>query len=316
MEYLYLIIFCAFFSVQFVFRKYFEHLSDGTFAAGLWCSLFSSLAMLAYLLPAGGFQIGISSSALICSAAYTVSSVATAVVSLFAMKSGKLSVVTTYTLIGGFFLPFFWGVIAYSEEVTALKIIGMILLIAAIIGALFVERKTQKSDDGKTGFSFRFHGLCMILFAANGIISIATTASQKAADAVSSDSFLLLCLAENAVISLLFLLILGLSGQLRGNKNGIKNVFWEIGAKKPMTVGIFFLMILMCALYAACNGFGNIFSLNCAQTMDASIQFPLSSAVMILMSTAVGFIFFREKPDKSDLLRLALAAAGTVCFIL
>ena len=156
----------------------------------------------------------------------------------------------------------------------------------------------------------------MVLFLTNGIVSIATTQSQKAADAVSSDAFLILCKIETALAAVVIMLIIGILNQRKGDENGIRHAFTGIVRNPPMTAKIFGILLGSCALYAIANGLGNIFSLNCAKTMDASIQFPVISAVVIVLGAVFGLIFFHEKIEKRDAAGLILAALGIVFFII
>ena len=322
MDYLFLAAACFFFSIQFIFSKFFERRSDGSYSAGLWCSLANALCMLLYLFPKCGFRMTFSSSAIICALLYAVSMVACTGFSILALHCGKLAIVTAYTLLGGLVLPFFWGIIVYHEPLTLLKGIGVVILILSMVsGLLFDAWQKRKNGTKKNGVQEQkkeekgtspliFHGLCLILFLANGIVSIATTASQKAADAISSDDFLLLCQVGIAVFSLLFMLIHAI------REKSLRRVFVEISSKPPMTGVNFLLLFVFCALHSICNGIGNICSLNCAQIMDASIQFPVIAAVVIVMGAVLGRIFFGEKIGKRDSIGLILAALGIVFFII
>ncbi len=321
MEYIYLAGACFCFSIQFIFNKLFESRSNGTYNAGMWCSLATALCMLAYLLPAGGFTFAVSASAITCSLLYTLSSLLCSGMTILALNRGKISVVTTYMLLGGLVLPFIWGILAYGEAMTLTKGIGVLVLMLSMASSLVFdvlsEKKAVSAADSKKSGGLIFHFYCFILFLTNGIVSIATTQSQKAADAVSSDDFLLLCKVETAVASALILLVIGILKMKNGDKSGIKSAFWEIardGAR--MTGKIFAILLLSCALYAVCNGLGNIFSLNCAKTMDASIQFPVISAVVIVLGALFGRLIFREPIEKKDWLGLSLAAVGIVFFVI
>ena len=162
-----------------------------------------------------------------------------------------------------------------------------------------------------------FHFYCFILFLTNGIVSIATTQSQKAADAVSADDFLLLCKVETAIAAALILLVIGFVKMKNGDKRGLSNAF--VGITKDggkMTLKLFFILLGSCALYAVCNGLGNILSLNCAQTMDASIQFPVISAVVIVLGALFGWVIYHETIEKNDWISLVLAAIGIVFFVI
>jgi len=316
MEYIYLFGASFCFSIQFIFNKLFESRSNGTYNAGMWSCLATALCMLAYLLPAGGFTFAVSASALTCSLLYTASSLLCSGVTILALHRGKIAVVTTYMLLGGLVLPFVWGIIAYGEALTATKAIGVVILMLSMAASLLLDMR-KKTDTPKKGGGLLFHFYCFILFLTNGIVSIATTQSQKAADAVSADDFLLLCKVETAVAAAVILLILGLWKRKNGDKHGIANAF--VGITKDgvrMSAKLFLILLISCALYAVCNGLGNIFSLNCAQTMDASIQFPVISAVVIVLGALFGWLIYHEKIEKSDWISLILAALGIVFFVI
>lgn len=316
MEITYLSVACFCFSIQFVFHKLFQKYSDSSFASGIWCSLINALAMLVFLLPKVGFSLEISKSALICAAVYAFSTLVYTVMTMVALKRGKLSAVTTFTLLGGLILPFAWGIFVYHEEFTKFKAIGLLLLILCMTAGMLPDRK--KEANGKAQGQKQspvFIVSCLLLFLANGALTIAGVASQKAADAVSSDSFLMLYLIETAVLSLLILFGCALVRQGRG-EHGFRNVFYEFAAQPPMRGKIYLLLILFCALHSICNGVGNLASLNCARTMDSSVQFPIISAVVIVLGAVFGLIFFREKINKRDAAGLLLACGGIVCFSL
>lgn len=316
MEYIYLFGASFCFSIQFIFNKLFESRSNGTYNAGMWSCLATALCMLAYLLPAGGFTFAVSASALTCSLLYTASSLLCSGVTILALHRGKIAVVTTYMLLGGLVLPFVWGIIAYGEALTATKAIGVVILMLSMAASLLLDMR-KKTDTPKKGGGLLFHFYCFILFLTNGIVSIATTQSQKAADAVSADDFLLLCKVETAIAAVVILLIIGLCKRKNGDKHGIANAF--VGITKDgvrMSAKLFLILLISCALYAVCNGLGNIFSLNCAQTMDASIQFPVISAVVIVLGALFGWLIYHEKIEKSDWISLILAALGIVFFVI
>ncbi|MBE6657423.1 MAG: hypothetical protein E7604_03165 [Ruminococcaceae bacterium] len=318
MEYIYLFAASICFSVQFIFNKLFESRSDGSYNAGMWSSLATALCMLVYLLPAGGFTFAVSASAITCSLLYTVSSLLCSGVTILALHRGKIAVVTTYMLLGGLVLPFLWGIIAYGEALTVTKGIGVVILMLSMASSLLLDMKNDKNAAApKKSGGLLFHFYCFILFMTNGIVSIATTQSQKAADAVSSDDFLLLCEIEIAAAAALILLIIGLWKKKQGDRHGIVSAFCGIARDGgAMTAKLFFILLGSCALYAVCNGLGNIFSLNCAQTMDASIQFPVISAVVIVLGAVFGWLIYHEKIERRDWIGLILAALGIVFFVI
>lgn len=316
MEFTYLAVACFFFSIQFVFHKLFQKYSDSSFASGIWCSLINALVMIVLLLPKVGISLEISTSALICSAVYTVSTILCTVMTMLALKSGKLSAVTTFTLLGGLILPFAWGIFVYREAFGAFKGMGLVLLILCMTAGILPDRrKTAGSTEEKHAQSPVFIVSCVLLFVSNGALTIAGAASQKAKDAVSSDSFLVLSLAEIAAVSLIILFVYAIIRKRRGGQ-GFRNTFYEFAAKPPMSGKTYLLLILFCALHSVCNGIGNIASLNCSKTMATSVQFPIISAVVIVLGAVFGLVCFREKISRRDCIGLLLACTGIACFTL
>ena len=100
-----------------------------------------------------------------------------------------------------------------------------------------------------------------------------------------------------------------------GEKHPVRAVYYEIGRDKMMP-RLFVLLLALTAGYAVCNAMGNIFSLRCAMTMDSSIQFPMLSGVVIFMTAVFGWLFFREKIGKSNLLSLTLTLVGIGMFMI
>ena len=82
-----------------------------------------------------------------------------------------------------------------------------------------------------------------------------------------------------------------------------------------MTGLIFVMLLAFAALYSVCNTLGNLCSLRCMVTMDASIQFPVLSAVIILLTTVFGRIFFGEKITKYTAIGLLMSVGGILLFI-
>ena len=113
------------------------------------------------------------------------------------------------------------------------------------------------------------------------------------------------------------LIILAIAGvrKAKGENHVLRDSFWEIGRKK-MTALLFLFIVGAAAAYAVCNTIGNIFSLQCLLTMDASLQFPILSAVVIVLTALFGRIFFGEKITKNTWISLAMSVAGIGLFML
>ena len=133
--------------------------------------------------------------------------------------------------------------------------------------------------------------------------------------AVSEDNFIMTASLVRLVLSLVIMVVLSFVSYSKGDKKAFKNTFWEIGTKK-MTIALFALLVLFAGTYSICNTLGNIFSLKCMLTMDASIQFPILSAVVIILGAVFGRVFFKEKITKDVAISLILSCVGIGLFMI
>ena len=118
-----------------------------------------------------------------------------------------------------------------------------------------------------------------------------------------------------ALVAFAILIVRTILTARSGDRTPVRTVYYEI-AKGKMMPKLFAMLLALTAGYAVCNAVGNIFSLRCAMTMDSSIQFPLLSGVVIFMTAVFGWLFFREKIGKSNLLSLALTLVGIGLFMI
>ena len=58
------------------------------------------------------------------------------------------------------------------------------------------------------------------------------------------------------------------------------------------------------------NTLGNLLSLRCMNTLDASVQFPVLSATVTVLTALFGAVFFREKLRGPTVLSLFFNIAG------
>ena len=83
-----------------------------------------------------------------------------------------------------------------------------------------------------------------------------------------------------------------------------------------MTGKLFLVLILAAAAGAVCNTVGNLFSLRCMVTMDASLQFPIQNVSIILLTAVFGWLFFKEKLGRNSIIGLLMSVVGIVLMVL
>ncbi|MBO4228809.1 MAG: hypothetical protein J5938_00450 [Clostridia bacterium] len=347
MSYLYLLIAAVLFSMQHFFLKQYEKKSDGTSTAAVWTLLIRPVTLILFLTvlhgvfpiweELGGFFSRLSSpegadasavATLIASVAFSVAVVISLPCAILVMRHGKLLFSTASCQLGSFLVPFLYGVTLCGEPLSVPKTVGLVLIVLSLllIGPnlpdfflhplqhMHPSREPGKEKEKKKGYSsFLFFILCFLLFVTSGTAGVGSAASQKVENPLSTDAFLILCMMEIFVMAVLILLGIGIRRVTRGEKGALFKPFWAI-TKERFSFRTLLFLGAMAMLYGFSNGFANIFSMLCAKTMDYSIQFPLLSATMFILSAMLGPLFFHEKLEKMDWIKVALAVAGLACF--
>lgn len=309
MDYLYLLIACIFFSLQFIFTKFFEKRTVGGLSVSLYNGIISASVASLFLIVKSGLPAEMNLGAFLVALLYSLSGIVCGVSSFMGMTYGKVSAVTTFCLAGGMVVPYFYG-IYLGENPGVFKWIGIIVLMISLIPTLLKKEET-------TGRNNRILYIIAVslVFLTNGLVSVFSKMHQIAPFAVSEDSFIMTASFIRLALSLLIMVILAVVSTVKGEKSAFKKAFWEIG-KNKMRVKLFILLVIFAGSYAVCNTLGNIFSLKCMVTMDASIQFPILSAVVIVLGAVFGRIFFKEKITKDMALSLILSVIGIGLFMI
>ena len=312
MDKIYLALTCIFFSVQFIFSKMYQKNSNGSINASLWMTIFYAIYSIVFFGIQIGFTPEISTSSIIFALLYSIAGIFTTLSSIIGMSLGSVSTITTFMLLGGMILPFLYGVTVLNEELSTVKIIAIIIMIISLVPSLInKERNDDKELNKKKNFLYIL--ALIIVFIGNGAISIITNASQKAVDAVPTQSYMFFIAIIQIVIALTVAIFIALKNKKK-EESFTKTLFNGVGKKYSLiAIGIAFLCS---ALYGVCNSFGNVFSLACVNAnMDASIQFPVISGAVIVLTALLAWAIFKEKPKAKDLISITLSVAGVLLFI-
>ena len=320
MDFLYLMIACLFFSVQFIFTKCFQKNTKGGYGITVWNQFHIYIFMGLYLLATSETTFDLTLTSLVFSILYAVSGLTSGTGSLFTMRYGKMSTVTTFCLLGGMILPFFYGVLFLQEEMTLWKTLGILVLIGSLLPSI-LEKDSSGVERTKAD-RIKYTIFCMMTFCGNGFVSVVSKAHQISEGAmrlpggeVDTDGFILLNTIVGLTIALVTLVVRAILAAKQGEKHPVRATYYEIG-KNPMVPKLVGMLLALAAGYAVCNAMGNIFSLQCAVTMDSSIQFPILSGVVIFMTAVFGWLFFWERIEKANLISLSLTLVGIGLFMI
>lgn len=236
-----------------------------------------------------GFKVELTPFSLIIAVLFTLFVGLYTIVGFKIMSLGSMAVYTTFLMLGGMILPYFYGLIFLDEKITVLKVAALLMMIFAII--------LQNGGDKKKGKTL-FYILCVAVFILNGCTSVVSKMHQinTGYSVVSENGFVLL---KNIMLFVLF---------------GAMIPFVAKDKKKILTIKPSIYIIIVLSTIA-----GNLayaFQLIGSSHLPATIQFPIISGGTIVFSALMGLIFFKEQITKRQLLSLVICIVSMVLFII
>ena len=142
--------------------------------------------------------------------------------------------------------------------------------------------------------------LCLAIFFLNGLTGVIAKAHQISTQAVDEVSFTVISCALTAIFSLIILAFTFLREHQETHRQVIETL-----KIKPLWI----MTLIGATAYT-----GNFLHLLAANDVPASVQFPLVSGGVIVLSALVSAFLFKEKLSKKEWLSIAGAFASTVLF--
>ena len=292
-----LAVFC--FAGQFAFTKLYEGAAGQTATASLVMLVGTSLVGAMVFFCAGGFSVRFSPISTLWAAIFAVIMIPYYMIGIKVLSLGSLAIYSMFMMLGGMLVPFFYGILFLSEPITVGKAAGTVLLTVFIV----LQAVWQKSSDGENKggkTKYLFFILCLVIFFINGMTGVIAKAHSISVGAVDEASFTATYCAMTALLSLAILLL----SCLKSGREKAKIIKGALKTK-PLTV--------MALLGAAAYG-GNFLQLLAADKVPASVQFPLVSGGVIVLSALVSALIFREKISKKEWISVAGAFVSTFLF--
>ena len=192
-----------------------------------------------------------------------------------ASVAGKMSVV----------IPVFFGVFLYHESVTFLKIIGIIIALFAVYLASVKEDKAAAKEAGLI--------LPILLFLGSGAID--TTLKYVEVTHVAKEDVAIFSGSLFGIAALIAAVILIIKAINKREAFGVKNIIAGIVLGVP-------------------NYFSIIFLIKALQTegFESSTLFTINNVGIVIVSTLVGILIFKEQFSIKNKIGVALAILGIV----
>lgn len=270
------------FGFQFFFNQRFEAKNGSGLASSMVFIFGGSIAGLLVLLVINGFRVEFTLYTLLISIVTALNMIACIFCSLKSLAYINLSLYSIFSMLGGMVLPFVAGILFYGEPLTA----GKAVCFAVITVALCLT--FEKSSSRKKGYIY-YAGI----FIFNGMSGVLSKIFQESEHPkTSSAGYSILSAAATVVIA------------------GVILIFIRKKLPTPDKASLACL-----GAYGVLNKVANYLLLVALVHVPASVQYPMVTGGVMIVSTALGF-FTSKKPSKKEIISVALSFAGIMALVL
>ena len=246
--------------------------------------LFNALVFLSAAILFCTAIIGASLQTWLFSAAFAVFTVIFQLTYTKALSLGNVSLTVLFVNLSMLF-PVIMSVIFYGESLTFIRIFGILLTVLSFIICVDIKEKNPISK------KWLFLALSATL--ANACIGITQKIFGASVYHAQKDSFVACAYSIAFIITITIYALL---------------ILRKVGGGKLQKAPIFLISMSVGVVLAVFQWL-NTYAIS---TIDASLLFPLSSGVTIIMSTLMGIILFRDKLSLKQGISIAIGIAAVV----
>lgn len=269
------------FGLQFFCNQKYQQACGSGLASTMTFLLGSNIVGLAILLCINKFQVGTTPFTLAMALVATLNGVACTFCSLKALSRINLSLFSLFNMLGGMALPFCAGILFFGEALTLPKALCLLIIAGAML--ITVERGSKK------GGGWYYAGI----FVFNGMSGVISTFYQTADFAKANEaSFSIWGAAVTAVLAAVVLLCM-----------------------KNRSVGLTLRPAAWMAGFGILNKIGNFLLLLALVHLPASVQYPMVTGGVIIVSTLLSYIT-PKKPSKRELIATAVSFIGILILVI
>lgn len=197
------------------------------------------------------------------------------------MVAAKLSVV----------IPVLIALFFQGEQLSLLSAIGIVLSLLAVY---LMSRSSQSTES--TMVNKQFIWLPIVVFTGSGAIDTLLNYLNRSFIPPSTADQIVTTIFLNAFV--LGILFLGFQLQTKKESLDGKSLFWGLLLGLPNYFSMYFLVKTL------------------GQTQQASVVFPINNIGIVLFSSLLAFVFFKERFNQLKLIGLALASIAIVLMAL
>lgn len=286
MEYIWILLADLMMAVDFSLNKVYQRKCGATPAAGYRFNLLVGLLKTLIFWGINGFVFEFTAYSAWMAALMALVCFSYILLGQQILKVSQVALYTLFLMLGGMCVPYLWGAVVLHEQLTVFRVLGLIVIAAALILMNLTERPPKKQLL-----------MCIAVFILNGFCSVISKEHQiSAKETVSAAGFVML----SGFASVLF---------------GIIGLLTERAKKHPAELLQGGKGMLAVALSAAIGGVSYLLQLISAEKIPATALYPMLSGGSIALSVLTGWLFFREKPNKRLWIGTIFCILGTAMFI-
>ena len=295
MDYIFLLIAVLLLGAQFTVSKLYQTKAGSGFFAATLFPLTGAIIPTIVFACLCKFNIPFNWFSFLMAAGATLSIVIYTIIGMKIMSISSVAFYTMFLMAGGMFVPFLYGIIFLNEQLSAFKIIGVILLLIALVFPV-LNKGQEKNKNIKL-----FIILSICIFVLNGLVGVFNKTHQISPFAISTYEFLFW---QKLIASIALFIVASIYAFSKKDKTKIKFDIKNALILLPLVV--IFVIFSQTSL---------VLQLISAKTIDAAVMFPIITGGTMVMTSLFGMIFFKEKLDKKGLLALITALVASVLFI-
>ena len=269
------------FALQDVYRK----MRGSGLLISMEAACLGAIAGLIVLLTVNGFRWEFTPFTLIMATVAALNGIAFTFCSFRALDVINLSLFSLFSMLGGMVLPFLQGIIFYGEAVTVGKIVCVLLITVAL--SLTVARSEKKRGYIYYAGIFIFNGMAGVLSKLFNELPFEKTS------AAGYTVWISICTVVLSGVTWLILL-------QKKNPNEPRYT-WRACAVGAVSGGV--------------NKIANFLLVLALVHVDASIQYPMVTGGVMIVSTLICF-FGERKPSKKEIVSVTLAFLGMLALFI
>ena len=264
----------------FMLNDVHRRLRSSCLKVSLQGSLFSALTGLLVLLIVNGFSLTLTWGSVLISLLAAINTIVLSYCGIMALGSINLSLYSLFMMLGGMMLPFWQGVFFYGEKLTVAKIICFVLICVALLVTI------EKGESKKKAVIYY-----IAIFVLNGMSGVYSKIFVGLGGKATPADYSITLAIWTGILSAALLFFF-----FRKKKDD---------GVPPMTP----LSIFVSATSGGINKIANFLLTTALLHVDASVQYPMVTGGVMIVSTAAAFLT-KNKPKMREILSVAIAFVG------